>query len=340
MMQHIGKQTVAISSPVYVAETASIVGKKEGEGPMRDCFDQISEDSYFGQKSWEKAESTMLRACFDLVLQKAKLPATDLQFILSGDLQSQCTGSGFAMRDAPVPFLGLYGACSTMGEAMSVGAMLIAGGAADTLCAMASSHFSSAERQFRGPLEYGNQRTPTAQWTVTAAGAAILKSSGGGPRITNVTTGIIEDAGVVDPNNMGAAMAPAALSTIKAHFEDTGRSPDYYDAVITGDLGYFGHDIFADLAHREGMEFPNVFTDCGILMFNRKTQDTHAGGSGCGCSASIFAGHIFRCMKRKLWNRVLFAPTGALLSIVSAQQGESIPGICHAVALENEEVKS
>lgn len=279
----------------------------------------------------------MQQQCFDLLCAKAKLRPADLQFLLAGDLQSQCTGSAFAARDSGVPFLGLYGACSTMGESMALGAVLVDSGAAETVCAMTSSHFCSAERQFRLPLEYGGQRSPTAQWTATAAGAVLLRRTGSGPRITHVTVGKIVDAGVTDAANMGAAMAPAAWDTLKTHFADTGRSPAYYDAVITGDLGHFGHDILADLAHAEGTEFPNIFTDCGILLYSPKTQDVHSGGSGCGCSASVFAGHILKCMQGRLWNRVLFAPTGALMSPVTAQQGESIPGICHAIAIENPE---
>ena len=334
---HIGTQTMKFNVPVAVACGAAVGGKKEGEGPLRERFDQICSDSYFGQKSWEKAESIMLKQCFDALCAKAKLPPDRLQYLLAGDLQSQCTGSAFAARDSAVPYFGLYGACSTMGESMSLGAILIESGAADAVCAMTSSHFCSAERQFRLPLEYGGQRTPTAQWTATAAGAVLLRRGGPGPRITHITTGKIVDAGITDANNMGAAMAPAAWDTLKAHFADTGRSPDYYDAVITGDLGHFGHDILADLAHAEGTEFPNIFTDCGILLYSPKTQDVHSGGSGCGCSAGVFAGHILKCMQERLWNRVLFAPTGALMSTVTAQQGESIPGICHALAIENTE---
>ena len=332
---HIGKQTLCFSSPVVISAGAAVGGKKEGDGPLRERFDYIHTDSYFGQKSWEKAESVMQKHCFDLLCKKAGISPEQLQYLLAGDLQSQCTGSAFAARDYPIPFLGLYGACSTMGEAMSLGAVLIASGAAEKVCAITSSHFCSAERQFRLPLEYGGQRTPTAQWTATAAGAVLLSSTGSGPCITHITSGRIVDAGITDPSNMGAAMAPAAWDTLNTHFHDTGRDPSYYDAVITGDLGHFGHDILADLAHAEHTKFPNIFTDCGILLYHAKTQDVHSGGSGCGCSASVFAGHILQCMQERMWNRVLFAPTGALMSTLTAQQGESIPGICHALAIEN-----
>ena len=334
MSRRLGAQTVELTNPVCVAAGAAVVGKKEGEGPLRERFDEIGTDAYFGQKSWEKAESVMLSRCFQKLCAKAKTPPEQIQYLLAGDLQSQCTASAFAVRDSAVPFLGLYGACSTMGEGMSLGAMLIDGGAAETVCAMTSSHFCAAEREFRLPLEYGGQRTPSAQWTATAAGAVLLRAGGGGARITHITTGKIVDAGVTDASNMGAAMAPAAWETLKAHFAETGRAPGDYDAVITGDLGHFGHDILADLATAEGVVFPVAFTDCGMLIYNAEHQDVHAGGSGCGCCASVFAGHILKCMQEGLWRRVLFAPTGALMSLVTSQQGESIPGICHALALE------
>ncbi|MCD8255610.1 MAG: stage V sporulation protein AD [Oscillospiraceae bacterium] len=332
MIQHIGKQTLRLDAPVCVAAGAAVVGSKEGEGPLKERFDAVSDDLYFGQKSWEAAETVMLRQCFDLVCGKAGLTGAALQYLLGGDLLNQCTSSVYALRDVPAPYLGLYNACATMGEALSLGAVLTAfcGG---PVCAMTGSHFCSAERQFRGPLEYGGQRTPTAQWTVTGAGAVILQSTGG-PRITHITTGRIVDAGVKDISNMGAAMAPAALDTLLAHFADTGRAPGYYDALITGDLGSFGHSILADLFRDEGLHPPTVFTDCGMLIFDAASQDVHAGGSGAGCSASVFAGHILRCLREGVWRRVLFAPTGALMSVVTAQQGESIPAICHAVAVE------
>ena len=338
MAKHLGEQTIALERTVSIAAGAAVVGKKEGEGPLWERFDEISEDSYFGQKSWEKAESVMLERCFRLLCQKAGLRPEAIELLLSGDLQSQCTGSTFALRGTGRPFLGVYGACSTMGEATGLGALLADGGGADTLCAMTSSHFCCAERQFRMPLEYGSQRTPSAQWTATAAGAVLLRAGTGGPRITHYTVGRITDAGVTDANNMGAAMAPAALSTLKAHFADTGRSPEDYDAVVTGDLGSFGHEILADLAQREGICFPKVFTDCGMLLYDRAQQDVHSGGSGCGCSAAVFAGHILKLLQSGFWKRILFAPTGALLSPITSQQGESIPGICHALAIEAEEV--
>lgn len=336
MPKHIGKQTIAFTHPPAIMAEAAIVGKKEGRGPLASRFDRVSGDSYFGQKSWEKAESAMLRSCFDLVLKKAGLNAGALDYLLSGDLQGQCTGSAFAAKDSCVPYFGLYGACSTMGESLSLAAILSGSGIADKTCAMTSSHFCSAERQFRMPLEYGSQRCPTAQWTVTGCGAAIVSRSGPGPRITHVTTGVIVDAGITDACNMGAAMAPAAAESIVCHLQDTGRSAKYYDAIITGDLGHYGHAILADLLSSEGISPPAVFTDCGILIYDKNTQDTHGGGSGCGCSASVLCGHILKCIREGMWKRILFAPTGALMSPTTSLQGESIPGICHVVAIESE----
>lgn len=334
MAKRLGTQTAMLTAPVSVAAGAAVVGRKEGEGPLGSRFDEIGADALFGQKSWEKAESVMLRRCFDRLCEKAQIAPASLHYVLAGDLQSQCTGSAFAARETAAPFLGLYGACSTMGEAMSLGALLIDGGAAETVCAMTSSHFCSAEREFRFPLEYGGQRTPSAQWTATAAGAVLLRAGDCGVRVTHVTTGKIVDAGVTDLSDMGAAMAPAALDTLLAHFSDTGRTPADYDAVITGDLGHFGHGLLEELARREGLAFPCVFTDCGMLLYDAQRQDVHAGGSGCGCSAAVFAGHILKCLREGMWRRVLFAPTGALMSPVTGQQGESIPAICHALAIE------
>lgn len=335
MAKKIGKQTFMLSNPVCIVGTASVVGKKEGEGPLKEHFDYISDDSYFGESSWEKAESTMLKQCFSLACDKAKLPPSDLDCVFAGDLLNQCMGSAEAMKDTSLPFFGLYGACSTMGESLILAAMTIDGGFAEKACAATSSHFCSSERQFRFPLEYGGQRTPTAQWTVTGSGAVILQNINIGTCVTCVTPGVIKDAGVTDANNMGSAMAPAAYETLKTHFEDTGRTPDYYDLIVTGDLGAIGHDTVEDLFRRDGLTLGEKYTDCGLLIFDREKQDVHAGGSGCGCAASVFCSYIMDGFKRGFWNRVLFAPTGALMSPTTSQQGESIPGICHAVAIEN-----
>ena len=329
-----GAQTVRFSTPPVIRAAASVVGRKEGEGPLRDRFDSVSQDTYFGEKSWEQAESAMLRQCFARVCRKAALAPEALDYVLSGDLLNQCVGSAYAMRGVGAPYLGLYGACSTMAEAVSLAAMLIDGGCAETAAALTSSHFCSAERQYRFPLEYGGVRTPTSQWTVTGAGSAIL-GGGQGPIITHITTGKIVDAGITDANSMGSAMAPAAYDTIMAHFRETGRSFDYYDAIFTGDLGAVGHDILQALFHDDGFDPGIRYMDCGVLMFDLKTQGVNSGGSGCGCSASVLCGHIVPAMQRGVWDRVLFAATGALMSPLSAQQGSTIPGICHAVAIEN-----
>ena len=335
MTKRVGKQTLYLPSAPAVLGYAAVAGKKEGEGPLRERFDYIGEDSYFGEKSWEKAESHMLKQCFELACDKAKLPPSELDYVLAGDLLNQCVSSAFAMRDCSVPYLGLYGACSTMAEGLSLAALLEDGGYAAHACALTGSHFCTAERQYRFPLEYGGQRTPSSQWTVTGAGAVILGGQGS-IRVTHVTHGKIVDAGIKDPNNMGSAMAPAAFDTIRAHFRDTGRSPADYDAIITGDLGALGHDILAALFKADGVELGPCYMDCGVLIYDLNTQNVNAGGSGCGCSASVLSGHILKAMEDGVWRRVLFAATGALMSPTSSQQGESIPGICHALGLERE----
>lgn len=334
MTKKIGKQTFKLAYPPTIVTSAAVVGQKEGQGPLKSYFDYISADSYFGEKSWEKAESAMLKQCFSLCCDKAKIAPSDLELIFSGDLLNQCVGSAFAMRDVGIPYFGLYGACSTMGESLTLGAMAIDGGYVNRVCAVTSSHFCSSERQYRFPLEYGGQRTPTAQWTVTGSGAVILQGDGNGPFVTFLTPGKIVDAGIVDANNMGSAMAPAAYETLKAHFEDTGRTPDYYDMIVTGDLGAIGHDTLEDLFRRDGVSLGKFYTDCGVLIYDREKQDVHAGGSGCGCAASVFASFILRGIAEGKWSKVLFAPTGALMSTTSSQQGESIPSICHALAIE------
>ena len=335
MIKRIGKQTLTLESAPSIEGYAAVVGKKEGDGPLGKRFDLISEDSYFGESSWEKAESHMLRQCFSLACDKAKLPASELQYILAGDLLNQCVSSAFAMRESKIPYLGLYGACSTMAEGLSLGAVLVESGAASHVCALTGSHFCTAERQYRFPLEYGGQRTPSSQWTVTGAGAIVLGNSGV-IRVTHVTHGRIIDAGIKDPNSMGSAMAPAAFDTLRAHFRDTGRSPEDYGAIFTGDLGALGHDILQALFKADGVELGPRYMDCGVLIYDLATQEVNAGGSGCGCCASVLAGHILQAMEDGVWQRVLFAATGALMSPTSSQQGESIPGICHAVVLERE----
>ena len=333
--KRIGKQTVKLALQPSIAASACVGGHKESEGPLRRSFDYLSGDSRFGEKSWERAESAMLKMCYSLACDKAKLPPSDVEYVLSGDLLNQCAGSAYAMRDCGAPYLGLYGACSTMAESLSLAAMLIDGGFCHIAAAATSSHFCSAERQYRYPLQYGSQRPPTAQRTVTGAGTVILGAEGHGPLITAVTTGIIADAGITDMNNMGSAMAPAAYSTLTAHFRETGRRPDYYDAIVTGDLGVVGSDILRALFQRDGIDLGTAYMDCGRLIYYIESQDVHSGGSGCGCSASVLCGHFLHGMREGLWKKLLFAATGAMMSPTTNQQGESIPAICHAVALEN-----
>ena len=335
MTQRCG-DTLLFRTPPVIAAQAAVGGKKEGEGPLAAAFDELSSDNRFGQSSWEAAEKYLQLRAARLCLQKAQLPEEKIRLVLAGDLQAQCTASGYAMRELGVPFAGVFGACSTMAETLGLGAALCASGAAEHLLAMASSHFCAAERQFRTPLSYGAVRTPTAQWTVTGAGCVILSREGPGPYITHVTTGKIVDKGIQDANNMGAAMAPAAYDTIQAHFRDTGRRPSDYDLIVTGDLGSLGKEILLDLFHRDGIEFKNL-EDCGVLIYDAQTQDVHCGGSGCGCSAAVLTGFLLNGMKQGRWRRLLFCGTGALLSPTSTLQGESIPSICHAVAISTEQ---
>jgi stage V sporulation protein AD len=336
-VKKLGKQTVQFQNTPIIIGTSTTVGPKEGEGPLSQYFDVILKDDYYGEDSWELAESKMLRETVKAAISKSNKNISDMEYMLSGDLLNQLMSASFAARDLGIPFFGLYGACSTMTESLSLGAMLIDGGYADNLVAVTSSHFSSAERQFRFPLELGSQRPPTAQWTVTGAGAAILSNYGHGPKITHVTTGKVIDLGITDANNMGAAMAPAAADTIVNHFQDTGLSPDYYDLIVTGDLGVIGKEITEEMVLDKGYNIMKVYNDCGLLIFDNEAQDTHAGGSGCGCSASVFCGYIYQEMQNRRINKVLLISTGALLSVTSAQQGESIPGIAHAVAIVNDE---
>lgn len=332
--KRLGRQTVALAHPPSVLSFSNIGGKFEGQGPLADFFDEISNDSFFGEKTWEKAESAMQKTVLQRALEKAELTPEDLDYILAGDLLNQCIGSSFGLRDFRVPFYGLYGACSTMGESLSLASLLIDGGYADRAAALTSSHFCTAERQYRMPVPYGSQRTPTAQWTTTAAGCTILGSDGPGPYVTHVTCGRIVDKGITDANNMGAAMAPAAFDTLQAHFVSTETTPKDYDLVLTGDLGVLGHQIVTDLFAREGVDMGKNYLDCGMLLYDIEKQDMHAGASGCGCSASVLCGYLLRKMEEGAWKKILFAPTGALLSPVSTSQGESIPGICHAVCIQ------
>ena len=331
--QRMGAQTVALRDPPSVLSYACVGGKFEKQGPLGNCFDLLEEDSFFGEKTWEKAESAMQKMALNKALEKGGLTAGQLNYVCAGDLLNQCIGSAFGLRGAEIPFLGLYGACSTMGEGLSLAAMLIDGGFAGMAAAMTSSHFCTAERQYRMPMPYGSQRTPTAQWTATAAGCTILGAEGPGPYLTHITTGKIVDKGITDANNMGAAMAPAAYDTLSAFFRETGTGPRDYDLILTGDLGALGHSIVLDFFRRDGLDLAGNYQDCGLLLYDREGQDMHAGASGCGCSAAVLNGYVLPGLREGRWRKVLFAPTGALLSPTSSFQGESIPGICHAVCL-------
>ncbi len=339
MSKRLGRTVAALHSPPSIVGSACIGGKKEGEGPLKESFDQIGTDSHFGEPSWEKAESRMQLITLQKALQKAGLTPDQLDCVFAGDLLNQCVGSSFALRDLGIPFFGLYGACSTMAEGLGLAAMLLDGGFAAHTAAITGSHFCSAERQYRMPLEYGGQRTPTAQWTATATGCAILAAEGNGPRITHVATGKIVDAGIKDANNMGAAMAPAAYDTLRAVFDETHLDPDDFDLIVTGDLARLGARIVRDLFLADGIDLGTRYTDCGELLYDPATQDVHMGGSGCGCSAAVLCGYLLNGMRAGKWQRIVFAGTGALLSPLSSQQGESIPAICHAVILENNDGK-
>ena len=337
-MNKIGKQTIQFSSPPYILETSSIVGPKEAQGPLAKYFDQCLEDEFWGEKTWEKAESKIIKENVNSVISKSCIPSQNIDYCFAGDLLNQCISSSFGLREINIPFFGIFGACSTFVEGMSLGSIFIDSGAAKNVLCATSSHFCSAEKQFRFPLELGNQRPPTAQWTVTGSGAAILSNTNLDkvcPQVTYITPGKIVDMGVKDANNMGAAMAPAALDTLITHLQDTGRKPSYYDAIITGDLGYVGKEILTEMAETQGYNIKNNYNDCGVLIFDKDAQDTHAGGSGCGCVGSVFSGYFYKKLKEKSINRLLLIATGALMNSTSSQQGESIPGIAHAIAIEN-----
>lgn len=331
MSRRIGKQTIVLENNVAVIASAGICGSKEADGPLGKFFDQTYTDDRLGQDSWEKAESYLQTTAVKLAIKKSGLENRDMDFILAGDLLDQCISSTFGLRDLGIPFLGQYGACSTMAQTIAVSAMLTDGGAAQKCVAVTSSHFCSAERQFRFPLEYGGQRTPTAQWTVTGAGAAVVARAETGVRIKEITIGKITDLGITDANNMGAAMAPAASETITAYFHDTQKKPSDFDLILTGDLGLVGSRLLKELLHKEDMDISEQHNDCGLMIFDLERQDVHAGGSGCGCSGSVLCSYIMKEMMIGKIKNVLFVATGALMSPTSSQQGESIPGIAHLI---------
>ena len=334
--KRIGRQTVRLSSPPSVAGFGSAAGRKEGLGPLGRCFDFIADDDTLNRKTWEQAEMGFQKKALAFALDRAGIRAEALDYLFAGDLLNQCVASSFTARETGIPFFGLYAACSTMAEGLSLAGMLLDGGFCHAAAALTSSHFCSAERQYRNPLEYGGQKPPTAQWTATGAGAVILTPKGSGPWLTHITTGRVVDKGIRDANNMGAAMAPAAYAAMKAHFSDTGRSPSFYDCIVTGDLGQVGKDIVLDLFMQDGMDLSQNYRDCGVLLFDAETQDVHAGGSGCGCSALILSGYLLPKLREGTIRHLLFCGTGSLHSPLTSMQGESIPGICHAVAFSME----
>ena len=333
---HRGRQSIVFDRCPAILAAGAIGGKKESEGPLAAYFDGTTADTTFRQLSWEKAESKMQAVALETAKRKAGLKDADLDALFSGDLLNQCVSSSFAVRDTGVPFFGLYGACSTMAEATSLAAMAVNGGYTRVAAAMSSSHFASAERQYRFPLGYGGQRTPTAQWTVTGAGCLILGQREQGPFVNAATVGSVVDYGIKDAANMGAAMAPAAFQTIRAHLDDLGRSPEDYDLIVTGDLGAVGKELLLDLFRREGISLGGVYQDCGTMIYDLNRQDVHAGGSGCGCGSVVLCGYLMGQLLKGKLRHILFCGTGALLSPLTTQQGESIPAVCHAVAIGTE----
>ena len=329
-----GRQTFVPENPPVITTWASIAGKKESEGPLNSYFDQTQSDTSFGQKTWEQAEKKMQQLALKTLATKAHMRISDFDLIFSGDLLNQCIGSSFSLRNMGLPHLGLYGACSTMAESLLMATLAVDGKYFNNAVAMTSSHFASSERQYRFPLDYGGQRTPTAQWTVTGAGAALVCPNGNGPKITACTVGTVTDLGIKDANNMGAAMAPAALSTIKAHFEDMDRSANDYDLIVTGDLGQLGKDLLLSLSLQDGIPLGGKLADCGTMVFDPLKQDVHSGGSGCGCSAITLCSYLLQKVDQGKLKRILFCGTGALLSPTSIQQGLPISGVCHAISIE------
>ena len=333
-MKKLGLQTIKFDTPPTITSTACIVGPKESDGPLASYFDKCLEDEFWGEETWEKAESKIIKETTSMAISKSTISAQNIDFCFAGDLLNQCISSSFGLRESNIPFFGIFGACSTFVESMSLGSVFIDGGAAQNVLCATSSHFCSAEKQFRFPLELGNQRPPTSQWTVTGSGAVILSKNGNGPFITHITPGKIVDLGIKDANNMGAAMAPAAVDTLLTHFKDTGRNPSYYDLILTGDLGHIGKEILVDMMKTHGYNVKSNYNDCGVLIFDKESQDTHSGGSGCGCCATVFSGYVFKQLQDKKIRKVLLIATGALMNSTSSQQGESIPGIAHAISIE------
>lgn len=336
MGKRMGRQTISFQNAPKIIGNYSIVGEKEGHGNFKEYFDYIMKNDLFGEKTFENAERKMLEHAILNALDKAGIKTQDLDLLVCGDLLNQIISSSFTAREFDVTFLGLYGACSTMAETLAVGSSFVDSKYFTNVACATSSHFSSAERQYRFPLELGNQRPPVSQWTVTGAGCTILSDSGSDIEIVNATFGKVTDFGISDVNNMGAAMAPAAMSTLIAHFEDTNTTPDDYDLILTGDLGKLGSEILMDLMENKGFKLKDSYSDCGQMIFNNN-QKTYQGGSGCGCSAVVLNSYVMQKMREGVYKKVLFAATGALLSTLSSQQGNTIPGICHAVEIRRKD---
>ena len=337
----VGKASLKFEHPAFVASWASVAGKKEGQGPLADEIDVKEQDETFGMENWEQAESAMQKQAADLALEKGNIHRREVRYLFAGDLLGQLIATSFGTVDLEIPLFGLYGACSTMGEALGLGAMCVNAGYADRVLTLASSHYATAEKQFRFPLGYGNQRAQSATWTVTGCGAVVLERGSEMKRevaVTGITTGKLVDMGTKDSMNMGAAMAPAAWNTIRQNFEDFSVDASYYDRIITGDLGAVGQKALLDFMKSSGYDITGKHMDCGLEIYDRGEQDVHSGGSGCGCSAVTLCARILPKLMRGEWSRVLFVPTGALLSTVSYNEGQSIPGIAHAVILERMEV--
>ena len=331
MSHRIGKRTIELDRQIYILSSAGVAGNKESNGPLVNYFDEVYSDDLLGEKSWEKAESRLQKNAADAAIRKAGISAENIDVVFAGDLLNQCISSVFGLYSLGIPFAGQYGACSTMAQAMLMSALLTDSGAVNYALAVSSSHFCSAERQFRLPIEYGGQRNLTSQWTVTGAGAAIITGEKGICRIEHVLIGRIIDMKIKDANNMGAAMAPAAADSILSYLKDTSTKPEDYDLILTGDLGFLGSELLVSLCKKEGVDITSHHNDCGMIIFDREKQDVHAGGSGCGCCASVFCSKIMQQLKSGELSNILFAATGALMSPTSSQQGEGIPGISHLI---------
>ncbi|MBO5303184.1 MAG: stage V sporulation protein AD [Lachnospiraceae bacterium] len=334
---YIGEQSLIFPKDVYITSSACVVGKKEGEGPLGRAFDMICDDDKFGADTWEMAESTMQKEALALAMGKAKLEPEDIRYLFAGDLLGQNIATSFGVMNYEIPLFGLYGACSTAGESLSLAAMCVGAGYAPKVAALTSSHFASAEKQFRYPLEYANQRPVSATWTVTGSGAFILSDKKSKVRIAGITTGKIVDMGIKDSMNMGAAMAPAAVDLIARNLEDFKRTPEDYDKIVTGDLGYIGQEIIIDLLKKQKIDISRIHEDCGIKIYDKEKQGTGSGGSGCGCSAVTLCAHYLPMLEEGTLKRILFVPTGALLSTVSFNEGQNVPGIAHGIVLEHVE---